>query len=885
MISDEVALILKGQNVASPAIDEVVASLKALRTVVVSTTKSFGPYNDGLLKIIATSRDAAVSVGALTDALRLQAGALADVNVAQRAVSLSTGANTVAGTGGRRTVVSEADQIAIRAGGAGLTQSGGFALGGVSGGAGVLGSATVPAIVAAVVGYLGFKSVNVANEFNQSVRDVIASSSQNLSQVPIITQGILNLAGGQNRFTPQQIQAAQYAVQSTPLFANNPTLALGALSTISQQGQPYGAAALPALAQADTGAFNAFHLSNQSQFAQVANIIARGVNVGAAEPSDFAKGIGTFSASGYAAGLTGTTGLSQLAGAFAQGSILSPRFRFDAQGLNAFLQQVNGKQTAGASAVESNLGITGLFGVGSIGKAGGLPQWLSALQNATGALGPDQQQQFLQSIFTRQNALQAVRGLTGQNFSTAQQTIAATMNYTGTVAAGAKIADTGPQAQFDQIQSTFNKDVIEIGTTISGTLNPALASLGTAALDAAGVLGGILGKGGSWIDSANAWLNQKATQLNLPQKLGYANLHPEQFPYGTNGVMASAMPGEHENPQAYGATAPNPYVRTINSLVNPRSFTGGRAWGSLIPSSPAAMGATTANANNGVLSALGTTADQAGTAVGSLAQHLVIFANGVGSISRAVTAANALNATHGVTPGQQLTLDRGSLQYQLNVGASNSTLNAAVAKIKADLGLSGKSPTEQRNLLEQYTKPVTTVENQRIVQSANTRYGALQDQLTLDKLKNLPTAQDIKTLSDFITTNRKALGLDPVQAQIAVLQLQQSSALVKSAQVQLIRPTDIGAGHVFSADFGGAVASLASGKEGPNSILVQLQHQVAYLQEQNGLLRAELGLSKSSDTSLKAIAATNAVIAKAAQGTPTPASRAGMLHSIGNPRK
>ena len=56
MLVDEVALILKGQNVAGPSVAAVTAELKALRTATLSVTKALGEYNSVLDRTMSMTK-------------------------------------------------------------------------------------------------------------------------------------------------------------------------------------------------------------------------------------------------------------------------------------------------------------------------------------------------------------------------------------------------------------------------------------------------------------------------------------------------------------------------------------------------------------------------------------------------------------------------------------------------------------------------------------------------------------------------------------------------------------------------------------------------------------------------------------------------------------
>ncbi|MGH2390478.1 MAG: hypothetical protein ACRDIE_19940, partial [Chloroflexota bacterium] len=188
------------------------------------------------------------------------------------------------------------------------------------------------------------------------------------------------------------------------------------------------------------------------------------------------------------------------------------------------------KQTKNAAAVEQGLGITDLFGTNAIGNAGGLPEWLQDIQTATAGA---HQQEFLEALFPRANALQAMRWLTGENFQSAQERISQTGQYAGTVAAGASIADAGPQAQFQQIGAQFNKDVIEIGDTLAKTLNPDLLKMASGLENVTGKLGDLLGASGSLIDKWSA-------EFDLPKKAGDLGSWLDQNVPGGKGTVLAA---------------------------------------------------------------------------------------------------------------------------------------------------------------------------------------------------------------------------------------------------------------------------------------------------------------------------------------------------------
>lgn len=1011
-------MILKAQNVATPTIAEVATSFTDLRKVTLLTSDAFLRYNDSLGKTLLAQRAVVVDTDLVTAALRRQIVAVGDLALVQRAAQLGSGSQALGagsaaiGSATARVAAQTAardSQLAFRTGIAGVTGSGGFTAGPLSGGSSVLGSATIPLVVAAVAGYLGFKAVSTANQYNQSVADIVANSSQNKALIPAFQQGILNLAGNQNRFTPQDLVTAAYPIASAPAFGDTAATFLNALKVVSEQAQASGPKALPALASADVGAANAFRLTSATQFAAVADIISKGVNVGLAEPTDFAKGIGTFAPSAYVAGLTGETGLAQASGLFASSSLLNPKFRFDAQAQNALFLSVTNKQTAGAAAAAKNLQIQNLFGVGAIGAAGGLPQWLTDLNTATA--GP-RQQEFLATLFPRQNALQAIRGATGANLGNALSSIAANQNFAGTVAAGAGISDAGPQAQFDQMRSQFSKDVILIGDTISKTLNPDLLLLGTGALNAAGKLGDLVGAIGDGIDKLSIMLNLPSkvqTAVGDAGAVGNAigSALTSFYHFGSGG-NAPAIPGVGEGinrGQAdsaasvrRGAGVHAGALSGVGYTANPtitlpgadRFFlptsTGGvtsvaataagsaapRAAGTFVgPAAPATAIAlntltTTTHAATGALSLLGTALT---VVLGHTALALQGSVQGLPPETAAQRAAIQAYAYAQMTASKNagaenrlLQSDRGSINYELTVKAAGPVLDAAVAKLKSDLADSGKTAIEQRNYIQKYAQPVTNVENQRLVDAANLQVqaatifsesvrvhhgstqqqqqavnrqysadvslanvmrktgkfgtgeaahlgyqdainkaldtlalgntavaqgglGKLQDRLTLDKLTSITgastsTAADIKTISAYMTANAKALGLDPTQLQIGLLQLQQQNAIAKTAAVQLIRPHTAGAGGLVDASFGQSVASLAGGGA-VDSRTAQLERENAALRQQVAYLEQLLNVGKASDAKLGVIA--GAVVKSASANTrnsASPTSKDGSLRSI-----
>lgn len=649
--------------------------------------------------------DSMLVVDAYTDSLTRMNRAAVLAAGSMRLFSGGGGAPIGVSNGVTGRAISDAEQagnIGFRGGALGLNQRGNFNLGPVSGGAGALGGAvSIPVIVAAVAGYLGVKAVQAANDYNQKIADIVATSTQNQASIPYLQQGVLNLAGGQNRFTPQQLEQGLYPIASSPIY-KNPGAQTAALQVVSEAAQPTGSNSIGPLSSAIVGAVSAYGF-NPSQTRAVADTIMKGVNIGLAESPDFAKGVGTFSQSSVAGDTNTWRAFQQSVGAFAQQTNLSPKFRFDAQGENAFFQSVTGRQTKLAQQTEQGLGISNLFGVGAIGRAGGLDKWFQQIQSATA--GPDQQK-LLESIFGRQNALQFVRGFTGNNFGSGQVSIEGTENSGGTVARAAGISDKGPAAQWDQINSQFQKDVINVGTTISQTLQPDIVTLGGAVLTVAGKLGDLTGAFGNAIDKLSK-------EFNLPQKIKDATSGSQALPgmAPQGGPLTTASPltalhnatgwglpgislpswlgggsGNSTPPGGSGSGRFNPFFQLpIQRPVNASVARGTGTFGEGAPALPqwAGMGWVIPDIHR-------------------TAQAEMYGQQDLSAADKARVAARigALNNS----PAQLLS-DRGSINYDLAIQAPAAKITAALTKLADDLKVSGKSITDQRDYLEKYSKP------------------------------------------------------------------------------------------------------------------------------------------------------------------------------------
>lgn len=521
-----------------------------------------------LRALAGAANSAAKNVSGLSDVLNTSLSAdqrkissLGDMTIAYRAAAVEqkvfldqtralAGVSTASAVGGGASVAQrDAQMLRLGSTSVGPASFGGSALG-----------IPVPAIAAVIAGYLGLKAVETSNAYNQSITDIVSQSTQNAASIPGLQQGVLNLAGGLNRNTPQQLAQGLYPIASSPIFANQADQ-INALRIVSQQSQGSGPDSIKPLASADVGAVSAFGFS-PSQLQMVADTIAKGVNIGLAESADFAKGVGSFSAAALAADPNKIRSFQQSIGAFAQQTNLSPRFRFDAQGENAFLQQINTPLKGHAAQEADALGITDLFGPGAEGKAGGLAAWLQQFQSATQG---SNQQSYLQNLGFRQNSLQFVRGFTGSNFLSGQASINATSDAAGTVLRGANIADSGPQAQWDQIQSTFNKDVIQVGDTISKTLNPALTNLAGNTAKVAAVMGDTLGILGTSIGKYVNFIDG----LKLP---GGGSLIPGGF--GTDFFATAAGPLGLTLAATYGLIS---HAGQIKDALDPTNSSGGGA--------------------------------------------------------------------------------------------------------------------------------------------------------------------------------------------------------------------------------------------------------------------------------------------------------------------
>jgi TP901 family phage tail tape measure protein len=614
-------------------------------------------------------------------------------------------ANTIGG-GASRTVAADSSAF-LRAGSTsiGPASFGGSALG-----------IPVPVLAAAVVGYLGYKAVSTANAYNQGIVDIVSQSTQDAASIPGLQSGVLNLTGGQNRFTAQQLTQGLYPIASSPIFAKQADQ-LSALGVVSQQAQGSGAGSIKSLASADVGAISAYGFSpSQMQF--VADTIQKGVNIGLAESPDFAKGVGTFSAASLAADPNKSRAFQQAVGAFAQQTNLSPRFRFDAQGENAFLQSINKPLTGKGGQLADALGISNLFGPGAEGQAGGLQAWLQQFQTATGGAN---QQAYMQTLFGRQNALQFARGFTGSNYASGQIAISGTADAANTVARGAKIADAGPQAQWDQIGSEFNKKVIELGDTISKTLNPALGTLATAVLNTAGPLGDGLGALGNKVD----WL---------------VNLIP-----GAHGVMPSSQ-GPQNDLNLRGTSFPvtGPYNDPKNKLYNPYADPNSGYYDPsiLTPTQRETYAQVASQAQARQITQarhvvpagfMGPLAPGETRAVDFSSMHPAGLgtdpAADAAMVGMRQAAANALLTAQSGSNAKQLLADRGALNYQLALnngqGGSAANLGTALAKLHTDLAASGMTGAAQQQYLQKFgTNPVDKLTNQRLVDAAQMQYNA-----------------------------------------------------------------------------------------------------------------------------------------------------------------
>jgi hypothetical protein len=424
-----------------------------------------------------------------------------------------------------------------------------------------LGGLGVTAAVAggALAAYGAYSAVRQSMAYHQQVADIVAQTTMQPQDVAPLAAGVLRLVGQRERYSPQQILTALYPLLSSGAFtAAN---VLPALRTVVTQAQPAGAAALPTLGLADVAALQGFGLK-VSQFGAAVDVISKGVAVGQAETAAYARGLGTFAQSAAKAGVT----LADAAGAYAQQTRLSPRFLLDAQQLNALFYQVRqATQPARGARVEAALGISGLFGPGAIGRAGGLPAWLEQLQTATA--GP-YQQQLLQAMFANKAAATSLSGMIGTNLVPALGVIAQLQQSRGATAAAGAISTSQLQSQLDSLGARWSRDTIAMGDAmthlaqgIGTTLAPAFVLLAGGALTAAEALGKVAGTAGGQAQSGFGRISwprvpglptigmpdtlrqiQEAIQHGLPGWLqtafGNAPMRPHPAP-----SLASPVPG------------------------------------------------------------------------------------------------------------------------------------------------------------------------------------------------------------------------------------------------------------------------------------------------------------------------------------------------------
>jgi hypothetical protein len=348
--------------------------------------------------------------------------------------------------------------------------------------AGLGGVAVTGGVVAGAAAlYTGYQAMQASLQLTQSVQDIIATTVQQQSAAAPVRQAVLAEVGTGERYTPQQLTAALYPLLSTPLFQTRgggldvPAFQ-AALRQVTLQVQPVGAQNITAITQADVFAANAFHLSAQ-QFSRVVDTITKGVAIGSAEPTAFATGISTIGQPAYAAGVS----LQEAAGAFAEASNVSARFRFQAQDLARLFSDVTMAQARRPPAETRTahaLGVSSLFGPGAFARAGGLAPWLQQLQTATA--GP-YQQQLLEALFHNTTSLTAIRGLLGnlpQTLDVMKQ-VAQSGDSTRTAA---DLAARGQQAQVQALSAHWQRDLITLGDTLNTTVTPALVTFGNAAL-------------------------------------------------------------------------------------------------------------------------------------------------------------------------------------------------------------------------------------------------------------------------------------------------------------------------------------------------------------------------------------------------------------------
>lgn len=760
-----------GFSSGANAINRYLASMDRLE-------KSGASGSSGIQAIVDQTRQLNVTLGDSMIVIDAYTTALANMDRAAMTAAASmrlfngAGMGGANGIGGSAASDARSANLGVRTAGLGLSENGSFRAGALTGGAGALGGISLPIIIAAIGGYLGFKAVSSANDYNQSISDIIAQSTQNTSQIPGLAQGILNLTGGNtgNRFSPQQLTQAAYPVESSPLFAKLDD-ALAAIKVISDQSQASGAKSLQPLALADVGAVSAYALgANAMRF--VADTITKGVNIGLAETPDFAKGISTYAQSSIVADPNRVRAFQQSVGAYAQNTNLSTRFRFDAQAENAFYGQVNGRQSRGAAQIEQDLGISSMFGPGGVGRAGGLASWLKELNNVTA--GPNQAA-YLQAIFPRQNALQFVRGFTGQNFMSGQDMINGTLNAGGASSRTARISDAGPQAQTDKLIADFNKSVIEVGTTISKTLQPDLLMLGTGAFTAGKKLGDLAGAIGNAIDDISRKLN---LPVNAPKVagdvwsfLGKVGNAADKYVPGGSTLLATA--GYSAIPQAFQYFAQNGVQNPFNSHPFQGVFDT-RSAALNVGAGLSVFRPTTFNwqfspqqtaTRPGIASGGSEAAGVTGTGWVIPDIHQASMAEGFGSQgvnpqqfrANQAKAAYDLLVANGGTNAKQLQSDRGSINYDLATGASADTINKAIKKLADDLKSSGMTITDQRNYLEKYSVPA---QNQiRAYRAADwqTKSDTLQGNLQNAQLMGASPADQKKIYDQFIADQRQVI--------------------------------------------------------------------------------------------------------------------------------